>query len=84
MRQKPADECSAAQHNNEVNAVTVADHIGGPRYRFICRAARRLTKISDNFVNDAISALGNFITFARKKAIVSTKSLADAFEGATL
>ena len=67
VRQKPADECSAAQHNNEVNAVALADHIGGPRYRFICRAARCLTKISDKFVNDAILGSWEFHNLRQEK-----------------
>jgi hypothetical protein len=55
-RQQPAHQRGPRQHDNQVCAVAVADHIRGAIDRFVRRAVRGRGQVSDQFIDPRIAA----------------------------
>ena len=54
-REQPADECGSGEHDQQICAVAMTDHIGSATDRFVRRAVRGRPEISDQFIEDRIA-----------------------------
>ena len=60
MCQQPPDESGTGQHENQVRAISVPDHIGRVLDRFARRALGAYAQIADDFIDDGITDAGVF------------------------
>jgi hypothetical protein len=69
MRQQPADQHGPGQDDNQVCAVAVADHICGAIDRFVRRAVRGRSQVSNQFIDPRV-AVGRGLRRLRKIRIL--------------